>query len=336
MSVKNAILQFIHGFKDSYYGIIKFLKEEKKLSAASKDLINNNSKNFNKNKFLQNYVKLKQRIIQSCILNGLFLLSCILIFNYILMPLLNFIIYQINSNNYYLLIHSYLNKFIYFSFSFIWIMPVFLLSKIFNVLCYQDIADCAYLKRYKRLLNTDSTISYIIADSIFSCILQIIFLIQSSIFIYIPIYFLNVLLFHLHISLLYALYAFEYKWFNMGWKIKERLKYIELKWPYFFGFGLSLSVLTSLFDSYIINATLFAFLFPVLLLSAIEADCNELNVKRNDKQVLTTSATTTAKAITNNFTSLHLFDGSIILTDYIFRFINYLSDKKRASVVQKK
>ena len=198
-------------------------------------------------------------------------------------------------------------------------MPVFLLSKIFNILCYQDIADCAFNRRYD-IKSKNSWIAYIIADSIFSCTMQIVFLIQSSIFIYIPIYFLNNLLFHLHISLLYALYAFEYKWFNFGWSIKRRLKFIERKWPYFFGFGLSLSIVTSLFDSYIINATLFAFLFPGLLLSAIEADCKELK-KPQQKQPEVIPTT-----IEHDFSSLYLFDCSIIATDYIFRIIKFFSD----------
>ena len=309
MSLKIGIIQFIQGFKDSYNGLIIFFKEQKKISSSNA----NDSKS-------SNYLKLKQRIIQSCILNGLFLLSCILLFNYVLMPFLNLIILKINSNNnFYLSIHHYVNNFIYFSFSFIWIMPVFLLSKIFNFLCYQDIADCAFYRRYKK--SNNNYIAYLIAESIFSCTIQIVFLIQSSIFIYLPISILNVLLFHLHISLLYALYAFEYKWFNFGYPIKKRLKDIELKWPYFFGFGISLSILTALFDSYIINATIFAFLFPVLLLSAIEADCND-NPKKPQQQSI-------SKAIEYDFTPLHLFDCSTIVTDYIFRFIKYLSDRRQ-------
>ena len=316
MNFKIAIIQFIQGFKDSYNGLIKFYQEQKK----EVNKISNNSKSSQQNKLS---LKLKQRIVQSCILYGLFLLSCILIFNFILMPLLNYIIFKINNNDYYLLIHNYVNNFIHYSFSFVWIMPVFLLSKIFNVLCYQDIADCAFYRRYKSQ-NQGSKIAYIIADSIFSCLLQVVFLVQSSIFIYIPIYFLNNLLFHLHISLLYALYAFEYKWFNFGWTIKKRLNYIELKWPYFFGFGLSLSIITSLFNSYIINATLFAFLFPALLLSAIEADCDELNSNKQKQQIQPA-----VKVISYNFPSLHLFDLSIIATDYIFRGLKFLSDKRQ-------
>jgi hypothetical protein len=100
----------------------------------------------------------------------------------------------------------------------------------------------------------------------------------------------------------------------MGWNIRERLNYIETKWPYFFGFGLSLSIITSLSSSYVLNATLFAFLFPALLLSAIEANCQELNKH--------------AKPIT--FTPTHLFDFSTFITDRLFQFIEFLADKSKS------
>ncbi len=137
---------------------------------------------------------------------------------------------------------------------------------------------------------------------------------QSSVTLYLPINGINQILFHFHISSLYSLYAFEYKWVNMGWNIKERLNYIETKWPYFFGFGLSLSLITSLSTSYVLNATLFAFLFPALLLSAVESDCGELN-RQHSKPIL--------------FTSVHLFDLSTFITDRLFRLIKFLADKSR-------
>ena len=73
MNFKIAIIQFIQGFKDSYNGLIKIYQEQKK----EVNKISNNSNSSQQNKLS---LKLKQRIVQSCILNGLFLLSCILIY----------------------------------------------------------------------------------------------------------------------------------------------------------------------------------------------------------------------------------------------------------------
>jgi len=308
MSFKSGIIQFIHGFKDSFQGCIRFLFKQKAKEAQGKN---------------EHYKKLRHRLIESCILNGLFLLACILFFNYLLMPMLNWIVFKFLREDSYNFISSYLNSFMHLLFSFVWLMPVFLLSKIFNVLCYQDIADMAYMTKYgKPKLYKNSPISYVIADSIFSCVLQVIFLIQSSIMLYLPIYMLNQILFHVHISFLYSLYAFEYKWFNMGWNILDRLNYIETRWPYYFGFGLSLSILTSLPSSYILSATLFAFLFPAFILSAIEADCAELTY--NPKKIQTENK--------NLFTSLHLFHVSTYLTDHLFKFLKYYktrADKRK-------
>ncbi len=105
---------------------------------------------------------------------------------------------------------------------------------------------------------------------------QNIFLVQSSLVNLIPIYWLNIVLCHLHLSFLYSLYAFEYKLCNMSWDIEKRINYIESRWPYYFGFGLSLSMIVSFAGSYIYSATLFASIFPLFILSSIQADSEHL------------------------------------------------------------
>lgn len=73
--------------------------------------------------------------------------------------------------------------------------------------------------------------------------------------------YLGKILCFVHISLLYSLYSFEYKWFNQGYELHRRLKLVEYNWPYYLGFGMILALLTELSDSFVIKGRiLFIFL----------------------------------------------------------------------------
>lgn len=116
----------------------------------------------------------------------------------------------------------------------------------------QDIADSAY--RYTRgRPHFMQSVSKLVADSLFSILVQAFFLVQTLLVSYIPIYMVGYGLSLVHSCLLYSLYAFEYRWFNMGWELHKRLAYIETNWPYFIGFGLPLTIFTHLSDSWIVR-----------------------------------------------------------------------------------
>lgn len=121
-----------------------------------------------------------------------------------------------------------------------------------DFLCFiQDIADSAYKFR-KGQPQLFVSFSVIIADTLFSLLVQTLFLIQSMVVNLLPFnyfYFLT----YFHLSLLYSLYSFEYKWCNMGWELHKRLTYIENHWPYFLGFGTILTILTQLTSSIFIR-----------------------------------------------------------------------------------
>lgn len=274
---------------------------------------------------LKNSEKLYQRLFQSCILNGIFLFSCICIFNYLLIPILNWFAFKLISETNHNLIHDYLNPIIQLLFSSVWILPVFLLSKIFNVLCHQEIADIAYMQKYgKPQIFQNFSIAEVIADTVFSCTMELIFLVQSSFMTLIPSIWLNNLLCHVHMAFLYSLYAFEYKLCNKSWDIKRRIHHIESRWPYYIGFGLSFSLILSLANSYIYSATLFASLFPAYILSAIESDSenlppimyykNDFNHPNGVKPVPLT---------------IPLFRFSINLTDLIFKMATKSQSNKK-------
>jgi len=89
----------------------------------------------------------------------------------------------------------------------------------------------------------------------------------------IPLWGVSDVLYIFHMCLLYSLYSFEYKWVQMGWPLHQRLHFIESNWPYFFGFGLPLTLLTWWPGSSVfINGCLFAIFFPLFIISGNEAD----------------------------------------------------------------
>lgn len=117
------------------------------------------------------------RVMQCCLLNGgLFLLS-IIFFNNILLPVLEMLITRFTDET----IWNYIQFTLSWIFSCIWIVPLFILSKIFNFFWFQDIADASYeFRRGKPTLIP--SISLLLADVMFSLIVQSLFIFQVSIF----------------------------------------------------------------------------------------------------------------------------------------------------------
>ena len=119
------------------------------------------------------------------------------------------------------------------AFSTLWVLPFFLLSKIVNAIWFQDIADLAFrlvsmksnlVERLPLSFSRSSqgrplvnlSISVMIADTVFSIVVEIIFLLQGKVFALLPIKILAAAANLVHQCLLHALYSFEYKWFSQG------------------------------------------------------------------------------------------------------------------------
>nr|CAD7446915.1 unnamed protein product [Timema bartmani] len=237
-----------------------------------------------------------KRTLQCCALNGGVFGLSILIFEQVLLPTLRYLLLFLfgDSPSTGKSVWGWLSLCLSCTFGVFWVLPLvppqqdrqqplvpvsesFLNRGVFVNLflvytnTFQDIADSAY--RYSRgrpqLL---SSVSKLIADTLFSILVQALFLVQGLVVSMLPIVLLSDLLSLLHMCMLYSLYAFEYKWFNMGWELHRRLMFIENNWPYFFGFGLPLAVLTSLPSSYFISGCVFSILFPLFIISGNEAD----------------------------------------------------------------
>nr|CAG4638459.1 EOG090X06IP [Cyclestheria hislopi] len=218
--------------------------------------------------------RILQRTLQCCALNGGVFWLSLLIFYGLVLPFIQTLFtlgfgFGKQSTSA-ITVWSWTAPVLSATFSALWILPLFVLSKVVNCLWFQDIADAAYqFSRGKPKLLP--TISKIIADMFFSMIIQALFLVQAMLIGLLPIAVFNDLLSMLHMCLLYSLYSFEYRWFNMGWDLPKRLMFIENHWPYFVGFGLPLAILTALPGSFFVSGCVFSILFPLFIISANEA-----------------------------------------------------------------
>ncbi|XP_067624657.1 etoposide-induced protein 2.4 homolog isoform X2 [Eurosta solidaginis] len=216
--------------------------------------------------------KIAKQVVQCCLLNGGFAWLSIIIFEQGITPFVKLCANIILSNNSLAMktIWTWVQIAISILFFMMWMLPIFLLSKICSSIWFTDIANSAYRVR-KGKPQMIPNASKFVADLIFSFIIQIFFLGQSMLMNLLPIPFLGNALYYLHLCLLYTLYSFEYKWINMGWELHRRLSYIENNWPYFLGFGLPLTILTNMTDSIIVSSCIFSIFFPLFLLSSNEA-----------------------------------------------------------------
>ncbi|CAG2237874.1 EI24 [Mytilus edulis] len=231
--LKDILYGIIHGFRDSILGTVKIFKldnqdEEEESDRSSEPMTTLARRRAGKRKDKSSSQKQQKN---PRVLQRLFL-CC-------------------GSSGTEVSVWSYIGPVLSWTFSALWILPLFVLSKIVNCFWFQDIADAAYVKsRGKPQLLYISTL---IADMSFSLLIQALFLIQSTAAIFLPIPMVGTVVGLIHMCLLHSLYSFEYKWFNMGWEVHKRLQYIENRWPYFCGFGLPLALVTSFHSSVVIR-----------------------------------------------------------------------------------
>jgi len=156
-----------------------------------------------------------ERTVKCCLLNGVVFAMSIVLFESVLLPLIQTLLYIIlaGSQERADALWSYTQPVLSVAFSTLWVLPFFLLSKVVNAIWFQDIADLAFRSSQGRPL-VNLSISVMIADTVFSIVVETIFLVQGKVFSLVPIKILGAALNLVHQCLLHSLYCFEYKWFS--------------------------------------------------------------------------------------------------------------------------
>ena len=251
----NIFSGILYGLKDSITGIyaIRYISvgssgssdpaavsSGKSLSGSisSSSLSSRSSNEVLKSRGIVRNTNTAQKILQLCLLNGgIFWLSLIL-FDYILLPCLYLFLKFLFGSQTGLLnnVWFWTETILFQAFNAFWRIPVFVVSRIVNALWFQDIANATYRGR-----TIGKGVANSIADTLFSLMIQALFLLQvtqstihhifscltvsgysftsclqSLAVASIPFSYVGFIASFLHLSLLYSLYSFEYKWVNIG------------------------------------------------------------------------------------------------------------------------
>ncbi|KAK4318440.1 hypothetical protein Pmani_010549 [Petrolisthes manimaculis] len=286
-SLKTIIYGFLRGLRDSLAGFVLIFRydaeQPDKPSRSSSPTQETNlarrraaqqaeKKQKQQAKQKDESTKVIHRVLQCCFLNGVLFGLSLVLFNYVLLPSLQWFLGVCLAESGAGSVWPYLRPTLTTVFNMLWVLPLFLLSRIINTIWFQDIADSAYRQRQGRP-QLISSVSKLVADVLISIFIEVLFLIQANVVMMVsPLMGVGLVLSGVHMCMLNALYAFEYRWFNMGWELYKRLSFIEQNWPYFMGFGAPLAVITMYPSSVYVSGCLFALLFPVFIISANEAD----------------------------------------------------------------
>jgi len=288
-SITECLLGLCYGIKDSLLGLVLLTSiddDKKKDDSRPPGRRGNRPTTVTEKKAK---LKVIPMLIQCCLLNGGVLLLSVMLFDSYIIPgvklLLNFTTGFIMGGGSTVESPTFLWAWLEFimknMFKYLWVVPLFWLCKILNCIWFVEIADTAYRRKLGRPVSSLITskesvfkvLSKTMADFVFSIQVETFFLMQAQLVGLLPI--VGSTLSFIHMSMLYSLYAFEYTWTNLGWNVVKRISFIENNWPYFVGFGTLLSVLTTVTSSAVISACIFGIIFPIFILSGLDAKPDE-------------------------------------------------------------
>jgi len=266
----------LYGFKDSVFGTRLIFTLDKKLHEQEKKI--NPNAPFER--------KLLSKAMQ-CIGAAVFIWIILCAFINMI-PFVQFVTSFVNYNN---------EKNFWMKSLFEWIFSILVLApfqtmlRLIASIWFNNVSTMACKARELPDSGRHLPINSIIADVLYTIVFEIVFGIQSSVAEALLSFnwFLQMVSRVVHQSLIFAMYACEYKWFTMNLMLNERVHILTTSWPYYLGFGLPMHLLNELalsfnFSSYDRTALACSYLafFPFMIVSGTftSAPCLE-DIKNN-------------------------------------------------------
>ena len=216
--------------------------------------------------------KVRSKLIQCLLLNGIIFLGSILVFHWILAPVLSRLISLILLSKHGVdqmqeVITNWL-AWVYYS---LWIAPLYIVTFILNSIWYRDIAIDSVDFFSKRVPATNPPVTGESATS--SLPFQIADILLRSLFNLVYLGYLTVLapyriLYAISLAFLISFNAFEFKY--RQFTFSQKIELIESHWVYFLSFSLWVAILVTEFPTMVENGLL-GVLFPFLLINASSA-----------------------------------------------------------------
>ncbi|KAF0690197.1 Aste57867_18388 [Aphanomyces stellatus] len=219
--------------------------------------------------YIQSHI-VRNRTVKCVVVNGIIFLGSIFFFDYIVIPIIHLLGLALKTQEAPSSQDGFrdtIDTVVFFIYQGLWMYPIYMVSFILNTIWYQELADEAYLQTHGTA--RPAPVKDMIIDEVYRAILVYCFLLQTMLAYLLPV--VGPLVSFVHLSWLYALYCFEYKWSLHGWSIEKRLAFMEKHWAYFAGFGCPFTLATYFVPNFV-SKGIFALLFPLFLLLATVCD----------------------------------------------------------------